>query len=378
MEMDIASLVRWAGIKGISLVGTGDFTHPEWLKELKRDLKPAGGGLYENGGVNFILTAEVSNIFKQGGRTRKIHTIIFAPDIKAAEEANKALSQYGSLASDGRPILKLACSEMVRMLSSVNDEIMCIPAHAWTPHFGLYGSASGFDSAEECFGDQIDKIYAIETGLSSDPPMNWICPDADRFCLISNSDAHSPSKLGREANVFSGKVEYRGLADILKKKDKKKFLYTIEYYPEEGKYHWDGHRKCGFSVDPSISKGGDCRCPACGKKLTIGVLHRVEELAARDVGYVDRSRPSYKRVVPLAEIISGALNVGAGSKKVAKEYFGIIDKLGSELDVLLEREEKELRMKCPKDVADGIMNARNGNVKIEPGYDGEYGKVKVL
>lgn len=377
-EMDLPSLAKWAKIKGISMMGTGDFTHPVWFSELEDDLEKSARGVYTYDGVYFVLTAEVSNIYFKAGRTRKVHNIIFAPDLKIVEEINSFLAGYGSLASDGRPILSLECDKMVRELSKIDPEIFFVPAHAWTPHFSIFGSNSGFDSPEECFEDQTPKIFSIETGLSSDPKMNWRWSKLDRFCLMSNSDAHSLSKIGREANVFSEQVDYKDIIDILKKKDKEKFLYTIEFFPEEGKYHWDGHRDCKTRLSPGEAMKTNNICPVCGKKVTIGVMHRLEGLADRKDGYVDALSPSFKSMVPLAEIIGDCIGVSADSMTVEKEYFQLIKALGNEFHILLEAPEAELKEKCPAKIARGILNVRKGSLDIQPGFDGEYGKVKIL
>jgi uncharacterized protein (TIGR00375 family) len=298
--------------------------------------------------------------------------------LKIAEEINTFLSGYGALASDGRPILSLECDKMVRELSRIDQSIFFVPAHAWTPHFSIFGSNSGFDSPEECFEDQTPRIFSIETGLSSDPKMNWRWSKLDRFCLISNSDAHSPAKIGREANVFKEKIDYRELFDILKTKDTTKFLYTVEFFPEEGKYHWDGHRNCKARLSPGEAMKANNICPVCGKKVTIGVMHRLEGLADRKDGYVDDKSPSFKNTVPLAEIIGDSLGVGAESLTVEKEYFRLINNLGSEFHILLEAPEEELKEKCPPKIAKGIINVRKGNVGILPGFDGEYGSIEIL
>ena len=378
-DMDLASLARWAKIKGIAMLGTGDFTHPVWFSELKSKLRPSGApGVYQYDGVLFILTAEVSNIYFKAGRTRKVHNMIFAPSIEAAEEAISAVSEYGALPSDGRPILSVDCARMARLLTGVDPAIFLVPAHAWTPHFSVFGSNSGFDSPEECYEDQTDKIFSIETGLSSDPAMNWRWPKLDRFCLTSNSDAHSPSKIGREANVFRDKIDYNELIDILKKKDKERFLYTIEFFPEEGKYHWDGHRDCKTRLAPQEAMKTNNICPVCGKKVTIGVMHRLEALAKRPEGYVDKTSPGFKRVVPLVEIIANAMGVGPDSVKVEREYMQLIKNFGTEFNILLYMDEKELKENLPERIAKGVLNVREGNIEVVPGYDGEYGKVKVF
>ena len=377
-EMQIPSLAKWAKIKGISMLGTGDFTHPLWLSELKTKLEEAEYGVYRHENLDFVLTAEVSNIYFKAGRTRKVHNIIFAPSFKTAEEINKVLSEYGGLSSDGRPILSLECDKMVKSLSRIDPDIIFIPSHAWTPHFSIFGSNSGFDSPEECFGDQTAQVFSIETGLSSDPGMNWRWSKLDRFCLTSNSDSHSPSKIGREANVFKERMGYKELIQILKTKDKTRFLYTIEFFPEEGKYHWDGHRLCKARLSPQEAIKINNKCPVCGRNITIGVMHRLEGLADRKEGFVLDSSPGYKSVVPLAEVIAGALRLSADSMTVEKEYMRLIKNLGSEFQILLELGDEELKEKCPAKIAKGIMNVRKGRVEIMPGYDGEYGKVKVL
>jgi len=267
---------------------------------------------------------------------------------------------------------------MVKMLSAIDPDIFIIPSHAWTPHFSIFGSNSGFDSPEECFGEQLSKIFSIETGLSSDPAMNWRWSKLDRFCLVSNSDAHSPSKIGREANVFKEKIGYKELINILKTKDRSKFLYTIEFFPEEGKYHWDGHRACNARLSPGEAIRSNNLCPVCGKKVTVGVMHRVEALADRNEGFELTSSPPFKRMVPLSEIIGDAMGVSPDSVRVEKEYFQLIKNFGNEFRVLLEISEPELKAKCPPKIAKGIINVRKGNVEAEPGYDGEYGKIKIL
>lgn len=377
-DMEIDSLAKWAKIKGISMLGTGDFTHPLWFNEIKGKLEETDHGVYGYEDISFMLTAEVSNIYFKAGRTRKVHNIIFASSFRIAEEINKALDGYGALASDGRPILSLECEKMAKMLFAIDQEILIIPAHAWTPHFSIFGSNSGFDSPEECFEDQTQKIFSLETGLSSDPAMNWRWSKLDRFCLTSNSDAHSPAKIGREANVFSDKINYKDLRDILKTKDRKRFIYTIEFFPEEGKYHWDGHRTCKARLSPDESMRIHNQCPVCGKNVTVGVMHRLSKLADREEGFTLESSPQFKSVVPLAEIIAEALDMRPESVTVEKEYMQLIKTFGNEFKILLYVPEEELAEKCPLKIVKGIINMRNGNVEIIPGYDGEYGKVKVL
>lgn len=377
-DMEIASLSKWAKIKGISMLGTGDFTHPLWLAELKQKLVEEGDGLYSYDGVYFMLTAEVSNIYFKAGRTRKVHNIIIAPDFRIADEINKVLGEYGALSSDGRPILGLECEKMAKMLFAIEPGLIIIPAHAWTPHFSIFGSNSGFDSPEECFEGETKNIFSIETGLSSDPAMNWRWSKLDRFCLTSNSDSHSPSKIGREANVFKDKINYKSLREILKTKDKARFLYTIEFFPEEGKYHWDGHRACHARLSPEEAKKINNKCPECGKSITIGVMHRLDSLADRKDGFELEASPSFKSVVPLTEIIGETIGVGPDSVAVEKEYFQLIKNFGNEFKILLEMPEDELKDKCPPRIFKGIMNMRKGDVEKLPGYDGEYGEIRVF
>lgn len=377
-DMDIPHLDRMARIKGIDLVGTGDFTHPLWLNELKEALSPEEDGLYKFEDTLFILTAEVSNIFYKDGATRKIHNVIFAPNFEAVEKINKKLARFGDLYSDGRPILKMEAMNLVEMVLETSEEAFVVPAHIWTPWFSLFGANSGFDSIEECFGEYTRYIYALETGLSSDPEMNWRVSSLDRFTLISNSDAHSPSRLGREANVFSGKIGYRDIKEVLREGDGKRFLYTIEFFPQEGKYHYDGHRQCGISLSPKESKNYKNLCPKCGQKLTIGVVHRVETLADREEGFTSFQDIPFKHLVPLSEIIAEALGQGVDTKAVQERYRAVTQRLGGELKVLLEVPKEELFRSIPSKIAQGIMRVREGKVNIKCGYDGVYGEVSIF
>lgn len=377
-EMDIENLSKWAKMKGVGLLGTGDFTHPEWLKELKNKLAEKEYGIYDHNGIDYILSTEVSNIYFKNGKVRKIHNMISAPSFAVADEVNKMLAAYGTLASDGRPILSLECDKMANYLKKISDEIILIPAHVWTPHFSLFGSNSGFDAIEECFGTETGFIAALETGLSSNPPMNWRWSALDRFSLVSNSDAHSPSKIGREANVFKDKIGYKELRNILRARDKEKFLYTIEFFPEEGKYHWDGHRKCGARLSPKEAAKINYRCPTCGRKLTIGVMNRVEHLADRQEGFVLENVPGYRSLIPLIEIIANSMGIGKDSVGAEREYYSLMQRAASEFDILLFMPEEEILDKCPPKIAKGIINVRKGRVNILPGYDGEYGKIEVF
>ncbi|NQT75324.1 MAG: DNA helicase UvrD [Candidatus Omnitrophica bacterium] len=377
-QMEVKTLSEYAKLKGISVLGTGDFTHHLWLEELKKTLKDSGNGLFEYNGINFILTGEISSIYSKGGRVRKIHNVIFVPSFKIADKINSTLSGYGNLASDGRPIIGIDAKDLAEILFGISKDIFLVPGHIWTPWFSLFGSKSGFDSIEECFEEYAKDIYALETGLSSDPAMNWRWSKLDRFSLISNSDSHSPQKMGREANVFDTEMSYKGILDALKAKDKKRFLYTVEFFPEEGKYHYDGHRNCKVRSSPAETKKNNNVCPACGKPLTVGVMNRVEELADRPEGFVPDNSIPYKRMIPLSEIIADVIGVAASSKKVGVEYSTIVPKIGTEFEVLTEVREEELLKKLPQKIAKAIINVRNGNVNILPGFDGEYGKIEIL
>jgi uncharacterized protein (TIGR00375 family) len=375
-NMDIESLAVFAKEKGIDLLGTGDFTHPEWLQELKEKLTPLDNGLLKCNDTNFILTTEVANVYFERGRTRKIHNLIFAQDFTVVERLNRRLAKFGDLRVDGRPTLDLSSKDLVEMVLGISSNCLIIPAHIWTPWFSLFGANSGFDAIEECFGELTEYIYGLETGLSSDPKMNWRLSSLDRFLLTSNSDAHSPSRIGREANLFDGEMTYDGIITAFK--DKRSMRLTTEFFPEEGKYHYDGHRRCGvrFSPKESIAKGN--LCPVCGRRVTIGVMHRVEELADREEGYVPEGVISFKHLIPLEEIISEAIGKGVGTVAVESEYKRIIQHFGSEFRVLLDLEEEELREFVPKKILKGIMKVRRGEVDIQPGYDGEYGKISIF
>lgn len=376
--MVIEHLSRTAKIKGIDLLGTGDFTHPTWAKELKEKLTPLGNGLFIHNGTYFILTAEVSNIFFHEGKARKIHNLILAPDFEAVEKISRRLSRFGNLTADGRPILKLPAKDLITEVLEASPLSMIIPSHIWTPHFSLFGSNNGFDSIEECFGNNKAYIYALETGLSSDPGMNWRLSFLDRFTLISNSDAHSPSRLGREANIFEGELSYEELTATLKKKDKSKFLLTTEYFPEEGKYHYDGHRKCQVVLSPKESLSHKNLCPVCGGRLTIGVMHRVEELADREEDFVPKNSIPFKRLVPLEEIISKAIEKGRDTAAVEAEYKKLVQHFGSEFRILLDLDEEEMKEAMPPKILKGIIRVRRGELTIRPGYDGEYGEISLF
>lgn len=377
-EMDLDHLARSAKLKGISLLGTGDFTHYLWFEELRTKLKELGNGLYFYKEINFILTTEISSIYSKNGRTRKIHNMVFSPSFEIVEKINTTLMGYGNLSADGRPILGLDAKDLVEILFGISRDIFVVPGHIWTPHFSLFGSNSGFDSIEECFEEYSKDIHCLETGLSSNPAMNWRWSKLDRFSLISNSDSHSPSKIGREANVFDTELSYNSIIDALKKKDKGRFLSTVEFFPEEGKYHYDGHRNCSMRLSPSQTRQYKNICPVCKKPLTIGVMNRVESLADRPEGFVPKDTPGFKSMVPLEEIIADALGMGKGSLAVEREYNQIVPRVGTEFDILLKIEEERLLKELPKRIAEGIIKVRQGKVNILPGYDGEYGKIEIF
>lgn len=376
---DLEHLAEGARMKGLNLLGTGDFTHPKWFEELKTKLEPLSGtGLFSYGGMTWMLTGEVCTVYQQGGRTRKVHHLLNSPDLEIVAQVNHALAKYGDLASDGRPVLTgLDSAELVEILTGISDSVVVIPAHAWTPWFSVFGSKSGFDSLEECFQDQTSKIFAIETGLSSDPRMNWRLSQLDRVALVSNSDAHSPNpwRLGREANVFElGRVTYDEVFDAVRKKDGSRFLFTIEVDPSYGKYHFSGHRKCGVSVSPDEAVRLSNKCPKCGRKLTVGVLQRVEELADRPDGFMPENAIPFKSLLPLYEVISFATGVNRlYAKAVIEEQDKLIRTFGSELTVLLDASEGELSKATKESVVRAILALREGRVEFEPGYDGVYG-----
>jgi len=382
MRSDLEGFGQKAVEKGILVIGTGDFTHPEWFKEIKDKLEPAESGLFKlkdgNIPTRFILTAEISCIYSKNNGVRKIHIIVVVPTLQAAEKINAQLGWIGNLKSDGRPILGLDAKELAKIVLEAGPDNLVIPAHAWTPWFGIFGSKSGFDTLQECFEELTSQIFAIETGLSSNPAMNWQISALDNITLISNSDAHSPEKLGREANVFDTELSYKGIIEAIKSKDKNKFLYTIEFYPEEGKYHFDGHRTCNMSLNPEESKKYNHICPTCGKPLTLGVLTRVNELADRKYGFLPENAIPYKSLVPLEEVIADSLGQGTGTKEVLKEYGQLISTFKTEFAVLLDAKEKELASITKPEIVEGIIRARTGQISIEPGYDGVFGKIKIF
>jgi len=376
-NMDVENLARWAKMKGIKLIGTGDFTHPDWLAELEKELEPAGYGLYTHNDTNFILTAEVCNNFFKDNKGRRIHNVILAPSFAVARKINNALEKYGNLESDGRPMLDLDAKKLVRTVLDVSEDCLIIPGHIWTPWFSLFGANSGFNKIEECFEEETKNIFGLETGLSSDPAMNWRLSVLDRYTLVSNSDAHSPRKIGREANVFDCELSYKEILEVIKKKDKTKFLYTVEFFPEEGKYHYDGHRNCNVVFSPAETKEKKYICPACGRKLTVGVMHRVELLADRKEGFVPENAIPFKSLIPLEEIIADALGVGKDSVAVEREYTNLVSKVGTEFDILLKLSKEEIEKNIPQKIAQAILSVRKRKVKVSPGYDGVYGVIEI-
>lgn len=380
-QMVVEELAKWAALKGVKVIGTGDFTHPLWLTELKEKLVEAEPGLFVGKDdprkeTRFLLTAETSHIYNQNGRLRRIHLLIWAPSFATAEKINKALALRGAkLRSDGRPIMGLDSKELVKIVLTADPRAMVIPAHAWTPWFSLFGSNSGFDALEECFGELSQHIEAIETGLSSDPAMNWRLSQIDRLAIVSNSDSHSLQRIGREANVLDADLSYEGIVGAIKSKDPKRFLFTIEFFPEEGKYHYDGHRVCGVRLAPEETRRIGRHCPRCGRPVTVGVMHRVEELADRPVGFKPANAIPFKNLVPLDEIVAEALGVETKTKRVRETYNKLVTQFGGELPLLLEGDFTQI---ADPNIAEGVRRVRAGELKIEPGYDGEYGKVKIF
>jgi len=382
-QMTLENIAKVAAEKGIGLVSTGDFTHPLWFSEIKAKLEEAGEGIYALKGSNlqtrFVLGVEIATISGTGGvfdksrATKKVHHCVLAPSIEIAEQVNDRLSKYGDLSIDGRPMLNMKPSELVEVLYEVSKEIIVFPAHAWTPWFGVFGSMSGYDSMQEAYEEQEQHIHALETGLSSDPPMNWRVSKLDKYALVSNSDAHSLPKLGREANAIevTNELTFKTISDAIENKQVK---YTIEFYPEEGKYHYDGHRKCGVSLSPQEAAKYHNMCPVCGKPLTLGVLHRVEDLADRPEGYVPKGAAPYVHAVPLMELIAEAEARGTASAYAQDLYATLVKKFGSEFNVLLKANTGEIA-KLSKRLALAIENVRNNKVYVKPGYDGVFGVV---
>lgn len=398
-HLELPEIARSCSIRGIDVVVTGDFTHPKWFEHMKESLVEFNEGIYvlkeelrkeqefdllRNHQTKFLLGTEVSVIKKDKGATRRVHHLIFAPNLEVVEKFNQKLTNMGfNLHADGRPILGLTSKALLDIMLEVDDRMILMPAHAWTPWFGIFGSKSGYDALEEAFEDLTSYIFAIETGLSSDPTMNWQCDFLDNITLVSNSDAHSPQKLGREANVLAFEnekyVTFFKIMQIIKHANKNEFLYTIEFYPEEGKYHCDGHRDCDFWCEPEQTKKLGGVCPKCKKALVVGVLNRVQELGSRLHSQAHEfERIPFKSIVPLPEIISDTIQVGVASKAVKKIYDSLISNMGNEFGILIHGDLKEIERYSSKEVAYAVKKVRSGDIHIQPGYDGEFGVVKVF
>lgn len=394
-NLNLEHLSKWAQLKGVQVVGTGDIAHPGWLAELKTKLAPAEEGLFClkeehttvvrsevfkacQGTVRFMLAGEISNIYKKGDKVRKIHHVVFLPSFEAVEKFQARLEKIGNIRSDGRPILGLDSRDLLEIVLETDPQGYLIPAHIWTPWFALLGSMSGFDSVEECFDDLTPHIFALETGLSSDPPMNWRLSALDRYTLVSNSDAHSPQKLGREANVFNTALSYPAIFAALKTGDPVAFCGTIEFFPEEGKYHYDGHRKCEIRWNPTETLKNKGACEVCGKPVTVGVMHRVEKLADRKSDYKPGNRHPYNCLIPLPEILAEMYETGVGTKRVTETYETLLSKLGPELSILMHKPLDEISRTGGTLLAEGIRRMRSGEIEIAAGYDGEYGKIQLF
>lgn len=383
--MSIKEIARFAKIKGLNLVGTGDFTHPEWLSEIRESLAPEQDtGVYKVASnpaspMSFMLTTEVCTIFDVANQNKKVHHVILTPSIDVAVQTNEALSKYGDLSVDGRPMLNMTAAQLVEEVMQASSENMIFPAHVWTPWFSAFGAFSGFDSIEECYEDMARHIHALETGLSSDPPMNWRLSKLDRFALVSNSDCHSfwPWRIGREANVFElDEISYSAVVDAIRSKDPARFQFTVETEPAYGKYHWTGHRNCNVSLSPREAEKLGGICPVCRRKLTKGVDQRVEELADRPEGFKPEHVPGFMRLLPLSEIIATVLNASSPSTQaVWKIYNALIAKFGNEYNVLINTPKDALSKVVEAQIADAIVKVRTGSVTVVPGYDGVYGKL---
>ncbi len=401
-DLHIASLAAWSCIKGVHVLGTGDFTHPVWFRQLQQTLEPAEPGFYrlqatvkrdytrllpdytsgEAISTRFVLTAEISCIYKKAGKVRKVHNLILVPDFESAARISARLAAIGNIESDGRPILGLDSRDLLEIVLENAPQGFLVPAHIWTPWFSIFGSKSGFDALEDCFEDLSDHIFSLETGLSSDPAMNRLVSSLDRYTLISNSDCHSPGRLGREANIFNTDFDFYSMKEAIRnpcnREGKQQFTATIELYPEEGKYHHDGHRKCGFCCDPDTSRASGNRCPVCGKILTIGVLARVTELADREHPQYPESSPAVYSLIPLEEILSEIAGVGPNTKTVRGMYVTCVNKFGSELNILLRIPVRELARDASPLLAEAIQRMRQKRVIRKPGYDGQFGGISVF
>ena len=394
-QLNLEHLSLWAQLKGIQIVGTGDFVHPGWFEELKKKLEPAEEGLFQlkpefsrltasqvpgacEAPVRFMLTVEVSNIYKRLDKVRKVHNVVFAPGFEAAERIQKKLETIGNIRADGRPILGLDSRDLLEIVLESDPLAYLIPAHIWTPWFSALGSRGGFDRMEDCFGDLTDRIFAVETGLSSDLLMNWRLKQLDPFVLVSNSDAHSPPKLGREATLYDTDFTYPAIYRALSDPEDKGLAGTLEFFPEEGKYHYDGHRDCQTRLHPQETKKNKGLCPVCGKPVTVGVMARVEELADRKEGEKPPRWRPYHHLIPLPEIIAEARDTGVNSKEVNELFQQLLAKCGNELFILREAPLDHLQKIAGDLVTEGIRRMRNGQVRIAAGYDGEYGEIHIF
>ena len=384
--LTLENLAAWAKRKGINLLATGDFTHPAWAAELRANLVIGSDGLYHYDGLRLVPGTEISCVYRQAGRVRRIHILTFMPTLDAAADFTRRLSQYGNLSSDGRPTVSLSARDLLALAVDTHPDAIVIPAHVWTPWYGVYGSRGGFDSLDECFGDLSHLITAVETGLSSDPAMNRAVPELDHRAVVSFSDAHSLARLGRELTAFSGELSWDGLASGLRDNG---VAFTVEFYPEEGKYHYSGHRACGVVHGPAEEAANGTDCPVCGRPLTLGVLHRVSRLATRPLdghlrpdasGLIDSGgpHPPFARLIPLQEVISAVRGVGVNSRRVMREYDTVVDYAGSELAALLYASPADLLPVAGETLTEAIIRARTGDVTIEPGYDGVYGTIKPM
>jgi DNA helicase-2/ATP-dependent DNA helicase PcrA len=393
-EGTLSGLAGWARVKGIQVIGTGDFTHPGWFRCLREELVPAEPGLFRLKDeeaiisplagvapaptpVRFLLSAEISSIYKRHGAVRKVHNLLYVPDFASAERLNATLAGIGNIESDGRPILGLDSRDLLEILLEQAPDGFLIPAHIWTPWFSLFGSRSGFDGIEACFGDLTPHVFALETGLSSDPDMNRLISGLDRFALISNSDCHSPAKLGREVNLFSTNLDFFALKEAIRGNRRDAFRATVEFFPEEGKYHADGHRACHVCLDPLETRRLGLTCPVCGKPLTVGVCHRVMELADREQPLYREDSPRVFSLIPLPEVLGEILGTGPTSKKVMEQYGRTIARFGSEFDLLLHASPEEIRQ-ASEILGEAVERMRSGRVIRKPGYDGEYGVIRVF
>lgn len=383
-ELELPNIAGWCAKKGINVCATGDFTHPAWFASIREELEETGPGIFElkskKSPTKFVLGTEISCIYKKNDQVRRLHHNLFFPKISDVQKFNDRLEGRGcNLKSDGRPIIGLSSKDLLQVALDVNEEAILIPAHAWTPWFAIFGSKSGYDSIQECFEDLSPHVGAIETGLSSDPPMNWRLTALDKIALVSNSDAHSLPNLGREANVFDmDEVSYKNIFSTIHSHDPKKFLFTIEFYPEEGKYHYDGHRDCGVCLSPEETARHKGICPNCGKKLTLGVMHRVDKLADEPVGREPENFIPYRNLVPLDEILAEVCGKGVKTKTVQSMYEELLAKLGTEFEILLDIPAEVIRKSFGEMAGEAIRRVREGEMLVEPGYDGEYGVVKIF